>query len=1207
MNFSIRAKLIGSFTIFLLLLLGVSLLMTNKLYETNDRLGNIVDVSSQKVIVSNEILIDMLEAARHEKNIILETDLARRDYYRSSLNTAIINVDKKLPILDELVDNAGQEYLDDFKQIWAGYKKNLNEIVSLSYRGEKDKAFMISSDEAYTARNESITLLNQLVSKNKANMERDKHTSDDDYDSSVNMIILFVSISIVLAIFMAYTIVISITKRIKQITLEADKIASREYEGSVNGTSINDELKPIIQSLQSINQSFSEVTKHAQQVSSGNYQYNITPKSEKDILGNALHKMTKSLRETTAANEKHNWLATGLNQLSEEIRGDKEIETLAADTLAFLCRYTNAALGAFYLAEDNILRFSAGYAFTVQDNGEDGLAFNEGVLGQVAVSQESMYLEGINREDVVLRSSFIEHKPANIIIVPLVADGITLGVIELGSLDAFTDAQKEFISATLESIAIGINSAIARRKIQMLLEETQVQSEELQSQQEELRQMNEELEEQTQSLKQQQEELQITNEELEEQTQALEMKNKEMEQAKNDIEQKNIQIEASSKYKSEFLANMSHELRTPLNSLLILSKDLSENKGKNLTVDQVESAEIIYNSGYDLLNLINEVLDLSKIEAGKMSVNTERVNLKELAETTFKNFRHHAEQKKLGFKVEFGENLPEYIVTDRQRLDQIIKNIVANAIKFTDKGGITLTISQHTNNTVAIAVKDTGIGIPYDKQASIFEAFQQADGGTSRKYGGTGLGLSISRELVRLLGAELKLESKVNEGSTFTLVIPEAFSAGQESTAHIPAYNPSHGTYKGAEEFYKIPSIPDDRETITQEDKTVLIIEDDQKFATVLLKQAHQKNFKVITAATGEMGLLLAETYKPHAIIMDMNLPGINGDKVLSELKHNIALRHIPVHIISGDDRSLDMIKSGALEYFTKPVEKKQLEEAFNRIEDFIARKMKNLLIVESNEQSRQSMCRLIGNGDVKCFEAQTGHDALRLYSDNHIDCIVLDLDLSDMTGFELIDMMQKEKPGSMSPVIVYTDRTLTREENDELQRCTESIIIKGAKSEERLLDETALFLHRAISDLPESKQQAIANIQDKDALFKGKKILLADDDMRNVFALSKVLKERGLEILKAENGKSALNVLDKTLTVDLVLMDIMMPEMDGYEAMKAIRQQSKYRNLPIIALTAKAMKEDRQKCIDAGANDYITKPVDVDRLLSLIRVWLSK
>jgi signal transduction histidine kinase/CheY-like chemotaxis protein/CHASE3 domain sensor protein len=919
----------------------------------------------------------------------------------------------------------------------------------------------------------------------------------------------------------------------------------------------------------------------------------------------------RALKRAEAETAAKNWLLTGSTQLNENLKGDQNIGELASNTISFLCTYLKANIGAVYQFDnkENALLLCGQYAFSSPNETKVKFALNEGLIGQAAREQKQISLTDLTEEQIRITSSVLNATPKNLLITPFLFEGKTAGVIEIGRFTDFNETEKEFVTTSMDSIGIRVNSAIARRKIQELLEETQVQSEELQSQQEELKQMNEELEEQTQNLKAQQEELQVTNEELEEQTQSLEEKNKEVEASRNDIEHKTKQLEISSRYKSEFLANMSHELRTPLNSLLILSKDLSENRKKNLDKIQVESAEIIYKSGTDLLILINEVLDLSKIEAGKMSINIETVSLKYFAEDIVRIFKHHAEQKGLELTCKLSDALPETIRTDLQRLNQILKNLLSNAIKFTEQGSVNITIDRDTETTLNISVRDTGIGIQEDKQMAVFEAFQQAEGGTSRKYGGTGLGLSISRELAKLLGAEIKLSSKFNEGSTFSLIIPlEIFEEQESSGTNIMTEPVIHKPGSGYDSKYlNYPCIPDDRDKVTTEDTTLLIIEDDLIFASILLVQANKKGFKCLSAATGEDGLLLAAKYKPQAIILDLGLPGINGRQVLAELKANPYLKHIPVHIISGDDRSVESIKAGAIECLVKPISKKELEEAFNRIEYFASRKIKNVLIVEDSENSRKALRILIGNGDVKCFEAGTGKIALDMYRQYQIDCIILDLGLPDMSGFDFINKLENIKGLYIPPIIVYTGKELTKEENTELQKHAETIIIKGIKSEDRLLDETALFLHRTISDLPKSKQMIINSLHDKEVIFNNKKILLVDDDSRNVFALSKILTERGMEIIKAENGIFALEALEAHSDIDLVLMDIMMPEMDGYETMRRIRSQKKFISLPVIALTAKAMNTDKQKCIDAGASDYIAKPIDIERLLSLMRVWMSK
>ncbi len=1248
MKTTIRSKLIGGYIIILGFLISMGIFMTNKLSESNERVLNIVNVLSIKVDLSYDIMVNVLEISRNERNIVLETNLVQKNNYKDSIYARLDAIDKKTKELEKLVDGEGIIFLREFKNTWESYKPYLSNIIALAMKNESVEAFKISNDKGKYLKDASIGHLQRIIDKNAKSMQIAKTENNSSYDASIYLMIALIILGILLAIIISWWIIQIIIQRISEVAQVAEKIASRVFANDKLEDNTNDELKPIFNSLINVAKSFREVTEHANNVALGDYAIELTPRSDKDTLGNALKKMTRSLRETTAANEKLNWLTAGKNQLNEELIGDKSLEELANNTISFLCTYLKANIGAVYLYNDkeNALILNGRYAFSSSKDTKEKFMLNEGLIGQAAHEQKQISLTDIAEEHIRITSSVLNAKPKHLLITPFLFEGKTMGVIEIGRLTDFNETEKEFINASMNSIAISVNSAIARRQIQELLEETQLQSEEkekraaelviinkelstqaeeLQVQQEELKQMNEELEEQAQNLKQQQEELQMTNEELEEQTQSLEIKNVEVEAARNDIEQKTKQLEISSKYKSEFLANMSHELRTPLNSLLILSKDLSENRNKNLDDIQVESAEIIYKSGTDLLVLINEVLDLSKIEAGKMSVNVETVSLKKFSGELVREFKHHAEQKGLKLNVSLDKELPETIRTDPQRLNQILKNLLSNAIKFTKKGSVSIGIDRNTASTVNISVSDTGIGIQKDKQLAIFEAFQQAEGGTSRKYGGTGLGLSISRELAKLLGAEIKLSSNLNEGSTFSLIIPLEIEQEQEpintstlkpsplfklrSTSSVGTHSTSSVGTRSTNDstFLNYPNIDDDRDNITIKDKTVLIIEDDLDFAAILLKQANAKGFKCLSAASGEDGLLLASKYQPQAIILDMRLPGISGHVVLFELKADPSVRHIPVHIISAEERTLEPIKEGAIEYLMKPVAKKDLEETFSRIENFVNRKLKNLLIIEDNENSRKAMRILIGNGDVKCFEAATGKEALEMYQQNHIDCMILDIGLPDMSGFELIRELEKLKDHHMPPVIVYTGRELTKEENNELQKYAESIIIKGVKSEERLLDETSLFLHRTISSLPKSKQLIINNLYDREAVFHTKKILLVDDDMRNLFALTKILKERGMEIIKAENGINALQMLELHPDIDLVLMDIMMPEMDGYEAMKAIRAQMRFKRLPVIALTAKAMKDDKQKCIDAGANDYITKPIDVERLLSLMRVWLSQ
>jgi PAS domain S-box-containing protein len=694
---------------------------------------------------------------------------------------------------------------------------------------------------------------------------------------------------------------------------------------------------------------------------------------------------------------------------------------------------------------------------------------------------------------------------------------------------------------------------------------------------------------------------------LEMQAQMLQQQQDEMRKANEELDRKTKQLEISSKYKSEFLSNMSHELRTPLNSLLILAKDLADNKNNNLDVDQVESSGIIYKSGQDLLMLINEVLDLSKIEAGKMTLNVEPLLVKELCNSLRQNFKHHTDKKGISLDIVLNADVPQMIRTDALRLNQVLKNLLSNAIKFTDSGGIKVNVSVGSPGRIRIDVTDSGIGIAKEKQMLIFEAFQQADGSTARKYGGTGLGLSISRDLVKLLEGELTLTSDVGEGSTFTVTLPFELQSDKAPESQEVSMPIIYKRMESNNRTLSSPAMDDDRHTITDQDKVVLIIEDDLIFADILRKQASKKGFKCLLAANGEDGLEMVSKYSPKAIMLDIELPGISGHQVLAELKGSPAMRHIPVHIVSSQDSAAGALKEGALEVCVKPTSKAELEKAFDRIERFIDRKMKNLLIVEDDDSLRKAIRILIEDEDVKCFEAATGKETISIIKSNEIDCLILDMGLPDMNGHEVIQGIKKLKNKRTPPIIVYTGRDMDAAEAAKLQKDTTSIIVKGVRSEERLLDEASLFLHRTVSNLAPAKQEIITKLYNKNLIFNNKKVLVVDDDMRNVFALSKKLRELGMHVEKADNGIRALEMLKKHNDFDMILMDIMMPEMDGYETMKHIRSGGDYVDVPIIALTAKAMKEDELKCLAAGANAYISKPVDITSLYTMMRVYMTR
>ncbi|HCF28636.1 MAG TPA: two-component system sensor histidine kinase/response regulator [Cyanobacteria bacterium UBA11049] len=1015
----------------------------------------------------------------------------------------------------------------------------------------------------------------------------------------------------------------------------AEKIAVGEFPAPLPVDS-NDEVGDLSASLNQMLSSFLAIVQQIKAIAQGNYNAEIAPRSDKDEMVVAFSELTRTLRESTAQNQRENWLRTSQTELNERLRGEQELTALAQEIISYIATRLNAQVGAIYLGNENKqFRLISSYAYTKRKNLSNEFKLGEGIVGQAALEKKTILITNIPSDYIAITSGLGEAVPRNLIVVPLIYRDVVEGVIEIASFQEITDIQIEFLNQVAEGIAIAFHSNRSRAKIQQLLEESQVQSEELQAQQEELRQTNEELHEKANLLLKQ--------------NQEVEKKNREIEQAQAALEEKAEQLALTSKYKSEFLANMSHELRTPLNSLLILSKLLSENKEANLTSKQVEYASTIYTAGTDLLNLINEILDLAKIESGTMTLEIGEVVLTALRDDIERNFRHVAQSKGVGFTIELDTNLPRTIRIDEKRLHQVLKNLLSNAFKFTAQGQVSLRIDSVTQGwsldrqvlnragaAIAFSVSDTGIGIPAEKQKLIFEAFQQADGTTSRHYGGTGLGLSISREIAHLLNGEIRLTSTPGKGSTFTLYLPQTSQAtgdrgleARDSNQKTVSGNGRVSSQKPLSDpplplavtpnsssaplpLPKRPSFSDDRDAIQPGDRTLLIVEDDVNFARILLDTGREQGFKGIVALQGDTGLALAQQFRPTAIMLDIGLPEMDGWTVLDRLKHDPQTRHIPVHIVSGLEERQRSLQLGAIAYLQKPVGQESLIAALTNIQRFVERPLKRLLVVEDNEQQRQSIVELIGDGDVRTTAVGTGGEALAALRASPFDCVVLDLGLPDMSGFELIKQIEQRvgvsNGGRTSlPIIIYTGKNLTEQEETELRRVTEAIIVKDVKSPERLLDETALFLHRVQSNLPEAKQQILAQLRQQEPVLAGKKILIVDDDVRNIFALTSILEEHQMEVVFAENGRKGIDLLQNTPDVDAVLMDIMMPEMDGYETMRAIRSESKFRSLPILALTAKAMKGDREKCLEAGASDYIAKPVDTEQLLSLLRVWLYR
>jgi CheY-like chemotaxis protein/signal transduction histidine kinase len=782
-------------------------------------------------------------------------------------------------------------------------------------------------------------------------------------------------------------------------------------------------------------------------------------------------------------------------------------------------------------------------------------------------------------------------------------------VIELASAGTFTDLQVSFLEQLTAGIGIVLNSIEATMQTEGLLKQSQQLATELQTQQKELQQTNEQVEQKAQQLA--------------ERNVEVERKNQEIEQARRALEGKATELALTSKYKSEFLANMSHELRTPLNSILILGQQLGDNPDGNLTPKQVEFARTIHGAGTDLLNLISDILDLSKIESGTVSVDAEEVFFSNLQDMVVRPFRHEAESRRLSFDVQVDPHLDRSMITDSKRLQQVLKNLLSNAFKFTAQGGVRLNISaaaggwspehptlRHAPAVVAFEVSDTGIGIPLEKQKIIFEAFQQADASTSRKYGGTGLGLAISRELANLLGGEIHLRSVPGGGSTFTLYLPLKYvgPASTQQAALASAVQSGQAALASAR-LAEIPSehIPDDRDNVQPGDAVLLIVEDDPHYARIMADLAHDAGLKVLVATRGTDALALAREYQPSAVSLDVFLPDMLGWTVLSQLKQNPATRHIPVQIVTLDEDRQHGLARGAFSFVTKPTTTEGLESALIRIKEYTQPRRKRLLVVEDDAAERLSITELLGHDDIDIISVGTGAEALVALREQGIDCIVLDLRLPDMSGFELLEQIRDDSELADLPVVVFTGRELSAEEDAQLHTMARSVVVKGVESPERLLDETALFLHRVVANLPPEKQRMLEQLHSSDDDLVGKTVLLVDDDARNIFALSSMLERRGMNVLTATTGNEAIATLDATPDVAIVLMDIMMPGMDGYQTMEVIRGNSKFRRLPIIALTAKAMKGDREKCLDAGASDYLAKPVNTEQLLSALRMWLHR
>jgi CheY-like chemotaxis protein/signal transduction histidine kinase/HAMP domain-containing protein len=937
----------------------------------------------------------------------------------------------------------------------------------------------------------------------------------------------------------------------------------------------------------------------------------VEARGEVAELKDNINTMIDNLRLTTDRNTEQDWLKTNLAKFTNMLQGQRDLTTVGRLLLSELTPLVNAHQGVIYQMGSEDAQ-GLGLLSAYADDGANGhppaLRLGEGLIGQCAVDKRRMLITEMPESAVPISSALFKVPPRNNIVLPVLFENQVKAVIELASINEFTTLQTMFLEQLTTSIGIVLNSIEATMQTEGLLKQSQQLAGELQAQQRELQQTNEQLEQKAQQLA--------------ERNVEVERKNQEIEQARRALEEKATELALTSKYKSEFLANMSHELRTPLNSILILGQQLTDNPEGNLSTKQVEFARTIHGAGTDLLNLISDILDLSKIESGTVTVDAQEVFFSNLVDMVARPFRHEADTRQLSFEVHVDPNLGRSITTDTKRLQQVLKNLLSNAFKFTAQGGVRLNVSSALGGwgaehpvlsqapaVVAFEVTDTGIGIPLEKQKIIFEAFQQADASTSRKYGGTGLGLAISRELASLLGGEIHLRSTPNSGSTFTLYLPVRY-VGPTAAVHaaIAAAAPAAlhaGPHLAPERT--IEPIPDDRMEIQPGDAILLIVEDDPHYARILIDLARDKGFKALLAMRGDDALNLAKQYQPTAVSLDVFLPDMLGWNVLSQLKQNSLTRHIPVQIVTLDEDRQHGLARGAFSFVTKPTTREGIADALSRIKEFSAPRRKRLLVVEDNKAEQMSIHELLGHDDIEIVNAGTGDEALAALRNRPCDCVVLDLRLPDMSGFEVLERMRADDALTDVPVVVFTGRELSAEEDAQLHTMARSIVVKGVESPERLLNETALFLHRVITDLPPEKQQMLERLNSSDEDLVGRTVLLVDDDARNIFALSSVLERRGMNVLTATTGNEAIDLIERTPSLAIVLMDIMMPEMDGYQTMEKIRQNRAYRRLPIIALTAKAMKGDREKCLEAGASDYLAKPVNTEQLLSALRMWLHR
>ncbi|RCR67944.1 response regulator [Larkinella punicea] len=1186
-----QLQIVFSISIFLLLIsLVASFYSTQKLISNS----KLVNHTNQILIESENIISYVKDAETGQRGYLLTRDPTFLTPYNGAYEKVEISYNT---IRDLTRDNpAQQKSLLETKALYDAKFVQMRRVIEISRRNKGFISDTVSRHAEMVRGKKIMDDLRALVNRIKT----DENNLLNERLEQQQIYITYTPYLLVVAALVSILITASAYIRIKRDldTRIAQQIRAEEkYRETAERISVMEDI--------------------TSDIADGNYAARSQDNQDDELgqIAKALNKMAESLETTFTDLKNRNWLQAGTVQLNEAIRGERDLEKLANNLIATLTSYINAPIGTVYIIDDDSsFKLAGTYAAT---QAPASVRIGEGLIGEVIKSQKPVIIHDLPPQYISVNSSLGNTPPVALVIVPLVYAYRCIGVIEIGLLKKPDTLEVEFLEANLETIAIGVNAALDYAKLQNFLEETQAQSEELQAQHNELENVNAELEAQSlklqaseEELRVQQEELQQTNAELEERSFLLEEKNEE-------IQRKAEELELTTRYKSEFLANMSHELRTPLNSILLLSRLLAENNEENLSDDQIDYAKVIQSSGNGLLGLIDEILDLSKIEAGQMKLEYLDVSIPEITDELQALFAPLAKEKGLDFTITVEKNVPSVIETDKMRLGQILKNLISNALKFTSKGGITLTVKRltPTDSTLSFVVKDTGIGIPPEKQQLIFEAFQQADGSTKRKYGGTGLGLSISRELAKLLGGEIVLSSKVNEGSEFTVNIPltgKPSDAISGSPAPYVTRSPEPMPVKEAEPANKylsttIPeSIPDDRNTITERDKTILIVEDDTNFARSLLDYSRRKGYKGIVAVRGDEGLKLAGIYKPLGILLDIQLPIMSGWQVMDALKADPQTRHIPVHIMSSHKLKNESLLKGAVDFVDKPVAFEQMHEVFKKIEYVLNRTSKKVLIIEDNPRHAKALAYFLETFNIHSELRSNVSEGVNALQIDEIDCVILDMGIPDVKAYETLEEAKKNPGLENLPIIIFTGKSLSLAEELKIKKYADSIIIKTAHSYQRMLDEVSLFLH-LVEDTKktDSVHSDYKKLGALSQVLANKTVLIADDDVRNIFSLSKALENYKMNVITALDGKEAFQKLQEYPAIDVVLLDMMMPQMDGYETAKKIRENYQWKNLPVIAVTAKAMTGDREKCIQAGASDYITKPVDIDQLMSLLRVWL--